>query len=234
MNGKKKERWINIILVLCVLAVLGVTARVYFSRCDRFDCPGVQAFVESFGVWAPVVYGALYIISSPVPFLAPTLSTAAGVLFGSVRGTIYVVIVATVSSLVPFFLARRLGRGWVQSKLENRKVGEIYDQSEGRKGFFFVLLMRLIPLLPFEVQNYIAGLSKVPIPLFVLATLLGILPGSFSFVFFGATVAEMDFSSWQLYVAIGLRVIMFVLPIVAVYIRRRRKKQGEEEPSASS
>lgn len=231
MSDRLRQRWINIGLVVAVLGTFGVMAAYYFSRCDAYDCPSVEQFVRGFGSWGPLAFGLIYIISSPVPFLAPVLSAAGGLLFGTVLGTLYTLAVATLSSLVPFSLARRLGREWVESKLKGRRLADIYEQSGGRTGFLFILLMRLIPILPWEVQNYVAGLSKVSLPPFLLATLLGIVPGTFSLVFLGAAVR--DPTSWRFYAAIGLKIVTALIPVVAIFIRSRRGRQrGGARPRA--
>jgi uncharacterized membrane protein YdjX (TVP38/TMEM64 family) len=122
-------------------------------------------------------------------------------------------------------MARRLGRDWAESKLEGKKLDKIYQQSEGGKGFTFVLLMRLIPVLPWEVQNYVGGLTKVSPLIFIAGTMLGIIPGSFSLAFLGA--AATDPSSWQFFAAVALKIVTALVPVVAIYVRSRRgKKEG--------
>jgi uncharacterized membrane protein YdjX (TVP38/TMEM64 family) len=162
-----------------------------------------------------------------VPFLAIALSAAGGRLFGTTPGTVYTIIIATTSALVPFTMARRLGREWVESKLKGKKLGKIHEQSAGDKGFIFVLLMRLIPILPWEVQNYVGGLSKVSVITFVLATMLGIIPGTFSLVFLGSSIG--DPGAWQFWAAIALKVVTALIPVVAVYVQNRRQKQTAAE-----
>jgi uncharacterized membrane protein YdjX (TVP38/TMEM64 family) len=182
--------------------------------------------VQSFGPWGPLIFAILYIAASPIPFVSTVLSATAGLLFGAVRGALYTIVVATISALVPFTIARRLGREWVASKLKGKRLDEIYEQSGGSGGFVFIVLMRLIPVLPWEVQNYIAGLSKVPALTFLLATLLGIIPLTTSLTFLGASAN--DPTSWQFYVAIGINVIAALIPIVVVTLRNRAKTKREQ------
>lgn len=223
MQNRSRQRLTNAILVVVILGAFAATALSYFSQYDEFSRENLRMFISRFGVWAPVAYAAIYIISAPIPFLAPVLGTVGGLLFGTGLGTLYTIFIATVSALVPFTLARRLGREWVESKLQGRKLDKAYQQSGGSKGFLFVLLMRLIPVLPWEVQNYVAGLTKTPAFTFVLATMLGIIPGTFAFTFLGSSVGETG--SWQLPVAIVLVVLMIVVvPLVAVYVRKRRNE----------
>jgi uncharacterized membrane protein YdjX (TVP38/TMEM64 family) len=227
MEDQSKQKWINAgIVTFIVLSILGAML-YYFSQCDEGMCPSLAEFVQGFGPWAPLVFAVLYVVGAPIPFLAPLFSAIAGVLFGTWLGTVYTIIVAAVSALVPFTLARRLGREWVESKLKGQKLDEAYQQSSGSQGFWFVVLMRAVPILPWEVQNYVAGLTKVSVPLFLLATMLGIIPGSFSLVFLGASVA--DPTPLQLTIAIGLKVATALVPVVAIYVRNRRaKKEGKK------
>jgi uncharacterized membrane protein YdjX (TVP38/TMEM64 family) len=221
-QAQSKQRWVSVVFLVVVLGMIAVTARQYFSQCDTFDCPSVTMFIEGFGPWAPLAYAVIYVASSPVPFLAVVLSAAGGLLFGATWGTLYALVVATLSSLVPFFLARRLGREWVESKLRGKKLGDIYQQSSGKDGFVFVVLMRLIPVLPWEVQNYTAGLTNVSVPTFVLATLLGAIPGTFSNVLLGSSA--MDVGSWKFTVAVALNAVIILMPLIAIYVRSRRNK----------
>jgi uncharacterized membrane protein YdjX (TVP38/TMEM64 family) len=222
-----KQTLINIAMVVVILGTMGAVTATYFDRCDAWDCPNVEQFVKSFGPWAPLAYAVLYIASSPVPFLAPPLSAASGLLFGTILGTVYTIILATLSALVPFTMARRLGREWVDSKLKGKKLEAIYEQSAGDRGFAFVLLMRLIPVLPWEVQNYVGGLCKVSVIKFVLATMLGIIPGAFSLVFLGSSIDNPG--TWQFWAAIALKIVTALIPVVAVYIQNRRQKQAAPE-----
>ena len=225
VDSDRKQRWINVAIVVVVFGTFAATAWYYFSQCDAFDCPNVERFIRDFGPWAPLAYAFIYIVSSPIPFLAPVLSATGGLLFGAGLGTLYTIVIAAISSLVPFVLARRLGREWVESKLKGKRLDEIYEQSGGNQGFLFILLLRLIPLLPWEIQNYVAGLTKVSVPTYILATMLGIIPGTFSLTFLGSSVT--DPGSWQFWAAIALKVVTALIPAVVIYIRSRRNKRKE-------
>lgn len=224
---RSKQRWIDAVLLAVVLAMVAVTAWQYFSQCDTFDCPNVTAFIRSFGPWTPLAYAVVYVAGSPVPFVAVVLSAAGGLLFGTTLGTLYALVVATVSSLLPFFLARRLGREWVESKLRGKKLDHVYQQSGGRDGFVFVVLMRLIPILPWEVQNYTAGLTNVSVPTFILATLLGAIPGTFSNVFLGSSA--MDVGSGRFAVALALNAVIISMPLIAIYVRKVRSRRNKNK-----
>ena len=118
----------------------------------------------------------------------------------------------------------------MEKRLKKGQLQEAYKKSEGEGGFIFILLMRLIPVLPWEIQNYIAGLTKVKIPAFIFGTLLGIIPGSFSLAFLGNSI--MDPPSWQFYAAIGANVVAFLIPAGYIFIRNRINKRKDKNKEA--
>ncbi len=227
----KHRKWIHIPLVMVIFGLFAVMAWYYFSQYDQFNRQNLEAFISGFGAWAPIIYVIVYTVSSPIPFLAPVLSAAGGLLFGTLWGMLLVVGSATVSAAIPFYMARMLGRDWVEQKVKGKKIEKFYQQSEGSTGFIFIMLMRLIPVLPWEVQNYAAGLTQVALPTFVAGTAVGILPGSFSLVFLGATAT--DPTSWQFFLAIGLKIVTALIPILGVYLRNRSNKKKERQDTAA-
>ena len=222
MNSSR-DKLINSLMVSVVMLCIGGLAVLYLGQCKDDSCPSIEEFIRSFGVWAPVILGILYFAISPIPMVTPFISAAVGFVFGPLVGTALVLIFATTSALVPFFLARRLGQEWVASKLKGKKIQDLYEQSEGTGGFLFIILMRLIPILPWEIQNYTGGLSKVSVSTFILATLLGIIPGTFSLTFLASSIR--DTTSWKFYMAVGLNVIMLLVTILAIFLKRRKAKE---------
>jgi len=230
MSKKTRQVILNIVLVAIILGAFGATAWFYLSQYDRFDRESVHAFITGFGPWAPLVYAALYILSAPIPFLAPVLSAVGGLLFGAGLGTLYTLVIATASAFVPFVMARRLGREWVESRLKGKKLDDIYQRSEGKGGFMFIVLLRLIPVLPWEVQNYVAGITRVSPVTFALGTMLGIIPGTFSLAFLGSAVT--DPGSWKFYAAIVLKIATALIPAVYALVRARmaRRRASDVAP----
>ncbi len=224
-----QQKRINLMMIIIVVIVLGTVGGFYLSRCQDGSCPSVESFLNSFGGWAPVIFAVLYVSASPIPFLATFLSAAAGLVFGPLWGTLLAISSATVSALVPFTLSRRLGQEWVESKLQGKKLEAMYKKAEGQGAFLFVLMMRLIPIIPWEIQNYIAGLTKTSYPTFILATALGIIPGTFSLVFLGSSAS--DPGSWQFWLAIGLTVTMMGLPVLITLLRKKKNPEKEEDVS---
>ena len=217
-----RSNWLTLLLLCSLVVILGLVAATYYGQFDRLSIQGLEAYVRSYGPWAVLVYVLLYVAGSPVPFLAPLFSAVGGLLFGPIAGMALVLAAATSSSLIPFGLSRRLGREWVSARLRGKRLDALYQQSQGEKGFAFVLLMRLVPVLPWEVQNYIAGLTRISVPTYLLATALGIIPGTASLVLLGSAVR--DPRSWQFLAAIGLNAGVLLIPTVVALVHKRRQR----------
>ncbi len=158
----------------------------------------VRAAVVSFGVWAPLVYLLAY--GQPlVPLPASVMTITGGLVFGPGWGVAAAVAGATLRACAAFAVARRLGRGAV-AKLMKGRIAAL-DEKMGADSFNTVLLIRLIPNLPFDVQNYGLGLTRVRFAPYALATFLGILPGSFVYVYLGYSLTDPQ-QIWKLLLAI--------------------------------
>ena len=214
--------WIKYAGSLLTITLLVSVIALYFSRYTRLNSENLRDFIDSFGGWAPVAYGIIYIAASPVPFVATFLSTTGGVLFGPLRGTLYTIFIASVSAFVPFLLARYLGTEWVASKLKGKKLENIISQTSQHYGFILVMLARLIPILPWEIQNYVLGLTNVSVWTYFLGTLIGTIPGSFSLVYLGDSLTNLNAN--KLYLALGLNVLTLVVPMFVLFSRNMRKR----------
>ncbi|CAN4099982.1 unnamed protein product [Withania somnifera] len=128
------------------------------------------------------VYAGLEILAIP----AIPLTMSAGLLFGSVTGTIIVSISGTVAASVAFLIARYFARERILKLVEGNKKFLAIDKAIGENGFKVVTLLRLSPLLPFSLGNYLYGLTSVEFVPYVLGSWLGMLPGTWAYVSAGA------------------------------------------------
>ena len=219
---KKQSNWVTFLFLLAFLALVGLAARTYFSQYPELTSDNLERFISGFGPWAVAVYVLAYLLSSPIPFLAPVLSATGGLLFGSLLGAALAILIAAATSLVPFSISRRLGREWVEAKLQNSKLNNIYKRLDTGNGFTFILLLRLVPLMPWELQNYLAGVTRVSVPTYLLATLLGSTPLTLCLAILGD--AAKNPSSWQFAGSVALTAVVLVTPILIFYLRTRKKK----------
>ena len=106
------------------------------------------------------------------------------------RGDYGEVIGANLGALCSFLLARTFLRERVSNWATGNPRFASLDRAIAREGFKVVLLSRLSPVFPFTLFNYFLGLTNVGVSSYVLANLIGMLPGSFLYVYFGATARE--------------------------------------------
>ncbi len=225
--NKKSRTLLQIALLLVVAGVFTAVAVYFFSEYDEFNRENVRAFVSQFGAWAPVAYFLLFLVGSPVPLLGPVLTAAGGLLFGVWVGMLYTVVFGTLVSLLPFYIARWLGRDWVAEHIHDTRLERVYKKSRGRSGFLFILVLRLVPIIPWEVQNYVAGVSRISVTIFLPATLLGMIPGSFAYALLGSRVVEPG--TWQFFAALALVAVMKgVIPLIGgIYIYTNNNHHDE-------
>ncbi len=147
--------------------------------------------VERSGVWGPVVLGLFYIVCCVflVPGSIPTL--AAGFLFGVLLGSVTAVIGSTAGACAAFLVGRVIARGRVARWITRSRRFTAIDHMIGRHGFKVVLLSRLSPISPFVVVNYLFSLTRVSFGEYTLGSLIGMIPGTVLFVYFGAGLRSL-------------------------------------------
>ncbi|MEG6585976.1 TVP38/TMEM64 family protein [Dendrosporobacter sp. 1207_IL3150] len=141
------------------------------------DFYGLRLFVLSYGIWAPVTSIVLMAIQSLVPFVPGVVITIANAwIFGWQYGAIYSWIGALIGAVLDFGIARWYGRPVVENIINNKYL-QIVDKYLTRHGILAVLITRIIPILPFKVISYSAGLTLIPSRQFIIATGIGQMPG---------------------------------------------------------
>ena len=205
----KGSAWLKFGL-LCVL-IAGIVVGLRLSGVDptRMTPENVRASVLAYGVWAPLVYLVAY--SQPFMWLpASVMTMAGGLAFGPWEGMMAALIGATLRACSQFLMARFLGREAVSKFLKGRMAG--LDQRIGERGFTTVLLIRLIPNVPFDLQNYALGFSNVRFWPYAAASLLGILPATMAFAYLGHSLTDFT----QLW-----KILLAVVVLVALMAARR-------------
>ncbi len=148
-------------------------------------------WVESLGVWAPLFVAAFYVVACVLLLPGGVLTLVAGFMFGMVVGTITVSIGSTLGVCAAFWVGRTLARGWVERKVGARPKFAAIDEAVGREGFKIVMLTRLNPIFPFNLQNYAYGLTKVRFWQYALASWIGMLPGTIVYIYIGSAARSL-------------------------------------------
>lgn len=148
----------------------------------------IAKWFESLGEGASLLYGLLYFVLELVAVPALPLTLGSGYLFGLVKGTVVVSIAATAASCVAFATARYALRTYIVNIASRYPKFRAIDRAIGREGFKFVFLLRLSPLLPFSISNYLYGVTSVKFAPYLIGSWVGMLPGTIAYVSAGAAV----------------------------------------------
>jgi uncharacterized membrane protein YdjX (TVP38/TMEM64 family) len=213
------------LLALVALVSGGIVGLRATGHGPLFTVEGVGRLVEVLrqSPWAPLVFVALYVVATALDFSGAVLTLAGGAVFGFGWGAVLNTIGANVGASAAFWVARRLGREGVRQLLGARLAR--LDRVSAEQGFAWLLRLRLIPVVPFNLLNVAAGLTAMPWRTFAAATAIGIVPGTLIYTFFadallsaGASHEGAQATITRLTVALVALVILSLVPVIA---RRR-------------
>jgi uncharacterized membrane protein YdjX (TVP38/TMEM64 family) len=165
----------------------------------------VESFARAWGGWSAAAAILLMVLHSFVPLPAEVIALANGMMFGPVWGVAVTWVGAMLGALLAFALARRLGRPAVRRLVPERHWRAI-EGWQGRPAT--LLLLRLIPVISFNIINYAAGLAGVGWWSFAWTTALGILPLTIVSVVLGDTMLG---ASWQAWLLVGIGLVLLWL-----------------------
>ncbi|MEQ9483807.1 TVP38/TMEM64 family protein [Coleofasciculus sp. F4-SAH-05] len=216
------------------LVVLMIIANKHFDIRELLQT--TLHWVESLGVLAPIVYIIIYNLATVLFIPGSLLTLKGGCLFGLVWGSIYVTIAAMFGAICAFLIGRYLSRDWVCKQIEHHAKFKAINQAVKREGWKIVLLTRLSPIFPFNLLNYLFGVTQVSIKDYVLGS-IGMIPATVVYVYIGSlarnlatvnmsnqpTTPETQIAKWV------IRIIGLIATIaVTVYLTHIAKKALDE------
>ena len=195
-------------------------------------------WISGLGSTAPLVFIPLYVVACVLFIPGSILTLGAGFLFGVVRGSIYASVAATLGATSAFLIGRYFAREWVAARLANYPKFKAVDEAVGREGWKIVALTRLSPVFPFNLLNYAFGLTNVRVRDYVLASWVGMLPGTILYVYLGSLAGDLarvatgaprrSPAEWAFY-AIGLLATIAVTVYVTRISNRALKAVSERK-----
>jgi uncharacterized membrane protein YdjX (TVP38/TMEM64 family) len=148
---------------------------------------GVRAQVAAAGAWAPVLFVLLQAVVTITPLPRTVFTVAAGVLFGAMWGLVLAITSTTLAALAAYALVRWVGGGLVERHAHRPGFAWVRARLD-HSGLLAMVSLRLLPMVPFSVMNYAAGLAGVRLFPYLLGTVLGVLPGTVAIVVMGDAV----------------------------------------------
>lgn len=204
--NKNLIKFLIFIAVIISLAVLIKTTGIT----DNLNPETLRLKISSYGVIAPLIFIAIYMIAPALMMPGLPITVAGGVLFGPIWGVVYVSIGATIGSTIAFFIGRYMGRDFIMDKLKDSKKLKELDEQVNLKGWKIVAITRLIPLFPFNLLNYAFGLTSIKARDYIWASFIFMLPGIAAYVVFSSSFLDLLKGNISIEFVIGLALLVIV------------------------
>lgn len=214
---------------LTLILAFGLLASVCIYAGTVITPQQLQTVISSTGNWAALAYMGLFTLLPAFFFPVAVLALAGGLLFGLWWGSVYTFLGAMLNCTLMFLLSRYVGREKVEQLLRN-KLSPFWQEKlkglEGRSGFLILVILRLIPAVPYNLINYAFGLTGMRFPAYLIGSALGIIPGTLAFINIGDKA--LDITSPDFWIAIGLLGALLVgTSILGKFAFPEDKKNGE-------
>jgi uncharacterized membrane protein YdjX (TVP38/TMEM64 family) len=217
-------------------AVAGVAALLVLGRYLGGYVPAFSRWVAGLGPLGPVVFVLGYAAGTVALLPGSLLTLAGGAIFGLAWGTLWVFLGAMLGSSVAFLVARYVARASTERRVARDPRFAAIDRAIGKQGFKIVFLLRLSPVVPYNVLNYALGLTRVRFVDFLLADVC-MLPGTLLYVYYGKVLGdvaalaggvETQRGVWDyLLLGVGLAATVAATLVVARLARRALKETAD-------
>ncbi|MCH8218007.1 MAG: TVP38/TMEM64 family protein [Planctomycetes bacterium] len=225
-KAKRSRLIVKVVLAVVVIAGLVVVTR-FIDLQQIFR--NALAWISGLGPTGPLVFVLLYILACVLLLPGSLLTLGAGVVFGVIEGSVVVSVGSTLGATCAFLVGRYLARDWVGAKIAGNDKFKAIDEAVAVEGWKIVGLTRLSPVFPFNLLNYAFGLTQVKLKHYLIASWLGMMPGTILYVYIGSLAGDLaslgsgertrSTGEWILY-GIGLAATI----VVTVFVTRIAKK----------
>jgi len=221
-------------ILIAVAAIAGIALLYHFLPVREW-LEAFKQYVATLGPIGWILYALAYALCCVLFIPASVLTLGAGAIFGVVKGSIIVILGATLGATLSFILARTVMRRKIEAMTASNETFRALDQALTREGWKIVVLVRLSIVFPFTYINYAFGLTGIALGPYVLATLIGIIPATVAFVYLGdaagtaATATHAQTTALVIKIiggVIALAVSIFVARIAARAIKRAGVAEG--------
>ncbi len=243
MSGEREDKagggrpWIKLVVVLAAIAALILIAN-HFGVFDMLKGGTLKdrvlrldAFFHGMGPWAPAALIAIWIIACVLLLPGLPMSIVSGLIFGAVWGSVWTTVGANLGAVLAFLIGRYAARDMVAGWVEKNRALKKIDDGVRKQGWRMLMITRLVPLFPFNVQNYVYGLTDIPLRTYILVTFPCMIPATIAFNFAAGSAREVILSGGQpeavkkTIVYLAIAAIFFVLlSLIPSWVKKRYAK----------
>lgn len=204
-----------LIIILIALLILGASELVTFEALKK-NSQAIAAYVEEHYLISVFTFAAAFFSTAFFVPGALILTVTGGFLFGALIGALYASVFSTAGSTLAFLMSRHLIGAWVQRRF--KKELRRFNEEISRHGHNYLFVLRIVPVLPSFLINYLAGLTRISALRFAAATFLGICPGAIVYSLAGSRLsmieAPKDVLSIKVIIAFSLLAVFALLPVL--------------------
>lgn len=217
---KMPLRW----LLVAALLILAVFAFKHYELAQYIDQKALREMIEPFGFWAPLIYMGIFILAMLLIVIPYSLFGAlAVVLFGPAWGVLWTVLGGTLAALAVFAMSRLLGRNIIAKRAGDPKWENLNRRLE-QDGLYYLLLVRALSIVPFNLLNFACAFTAVRVRDFVLANLIGLIPSAFVYGLGAQLLLDPTTPRWLLLVLVGVLLLVILVPMIFRQVRRQRQR----------
>jgi uncharacterized membrane protein YdjX (TVP38/TMEM64 family) len=187
----------------------------------------IQSWLKAAGIWAPVTYVVIYVVATILILPSTALNLTGGAIFGPWLGTFWTSVAAIIAAIASFAFARTVGHEMVAKRLAGR--WQAIDAEVRQGGIFYMFAIRLVPIMPYGLVNFAAGLTSVSFKDYLIGTILGTVPGILPFVMLGSSGLQAIRTGEILPLVVALALIG-ILVAGSTWYRRRRSFPSRRKP----
>ncbi|SEF59046.1 Uncharacterized membrane protein YdjX, TVP38/TMEM64 family, SNARE-associated domain [Caloramator fervidus] len=173
--------------------VLAVTFYVIYSTGlinTLKDLNKFRQLIESAGAWGYIIYILVFIITAVFSLPASVVTIGGGIIFGPILGAILALIGSTIGAVAAFLVARYLARDFIVEKFGDNPIFKKIEAGVEKNGRDFLILTRLVPIFPYNIQNYAYGITNINLITYTVISFITMAPGAFVYAYMAGEIAK--------------------------------------------
>ncbi len=186
------------------------------------DVRAMQGWFNGFGFYGYIVFILVFVAVAVFMLPGSLLTIIAGITFGAIKGGVLSLLGATLGAMAAFLIARYAARELIVKKFEGNPIFKKIDEGVEKNGISFLILTRLVPVFPYNVQNYAYGFTKIPFLTYSVISLLTMAPAAFVYAYMAGQIVEEGVSVKLLIEFALAGIILFLVSLIPKYISKKK------------
>lgn len=177
---------------LILLAILGIVFFIIYKTGfieTLKDLNKFRSLIEDAGALGYIIYVLVFIITAVFSLPASVVTISGGIVFGPILGALLALVGATIGAVAAFLVARYLARGFIVEKFGENPIFKKIEAGVEKNGRDFLILTRLVPIFPYNIQNYAYGVTNIDLLTYTVISFITMAPGAFVYAYMAGEIA---------------------------------------------